>query len=84
MQRSGTTKNICRRRRIGDEPIDVDTGVAKGAVEAGALVLAGDQRSAQKIDPALEASQIAVGAWIGEGAIVVVDRLAEEATPQRR
>jgi len=32
--------------------------VAIGAIEAGALILAGDQRSAQKIDPALEAKQM--------------------------
>src|SRR4029077_4907189 len=71
------------RRRIGDEAGHVGIDFAKGAVEAGALIVAGDQRSAQKIDAELEAPQIAAGARIGEGAIVVVDRLGEEAAPDR-
>ena len=43
--------------------------------------MVGDQRSAQKIDAALEAAHVAARARIGEGLIVVVNRLPEEAPP---
>jgi hypothetical protein len=64
--RSGAAKAVGGRRRIGDEAVHVGIDPAIGAVEAGALIVAGEQRSAQKIDAALEAPQIAAGARIGE------------------
>src|SRR5262249_16033739 len=80
---SGAGKAVGGRCRIGDEAVYVGIDAAIGAVEAGALKVAGDQRSAQQIDAALEAPQIAAGARIGEGPIVVVDRLGEEGAPDR-
>jgi len=43
----------------------------------------GEERAPQKIDACLEARQMAVGARIGKGPIMIVDRLAEEAAPHR-
>ena len=83
VHRSSAVEDIGRRRRIGDQAIHVGVHVSVSAVEAGAVVVPVDQRSAQKIDAALEAPEIAAGARIGEGLIVVVERLAEEAAPDR-
>jgi hypothetical protein len=74
-------KDIGRRRRIGDEPINVVVRNPIGDIEARALVVAGHQRSTQKIDASLEAPEIAVGLRFGEGLVAVVDRSAEEAPP---
>ena len=46
-----------------------------------ALRMIGSTLRKQKIDPTLETPQIAIGAGIGKGLIIVVDRLAEEAPP---
>ena len=77
-------RTIGGRRRVGDQAVHVRVHVAICAIEAGAVVVPGEQRSPQKIDPALEAAEVAAGARIGEGLIVVVECLAEEAAPHRR
>ena len=61
------SEDIGGRRRIGDEAVHVGAHVAVSAIETGALIMTGDQRSAQKIDAALEAAHVAAGARIGEG-----------------
>ena len=61
VHRSGVGEDIGGRRRIGGEAVHVGVHVAVSAIEAGALIVTGDQRSAQKIDAALEAPEIAAG-----------------------
>ena len=81
VQRSRAVEDIGRRRRIGDQAVHVSVHVAISAIEAGAVIVPAEQRSPQKIDAALEAAEIAAGTRIGEGLVVIVDRLPEEAAP---
>ena len=87
VHRSGAAKDYAGgRRRIGDlRPFTSALLSPKAlATGAGAVVASGDHGAAQKVNTALEASQIAGGAGRGEGLKVVMDRLAEEAAPHRR
>src|SRR5580698_4537914 len=76
-------EDVGGRCRIGDEAVHVGAHVAKGAIEAGAVMASRDYRPMQKVDAALEAAHVAAGARIGEGLIVVVDSLSEETAPDR-
>jgi hypothetical protein len=83
VERSGVGEDVGGRRRIGDEAAHVGAQVAIGAIEPCALVMASDQRTAQQVDPALEAAEVAARARVGVRLVVVVDRLSEEPAPDR-
>jgi hypothetical protein len=55
--------------------------VAIGEVETGGVAVARDQAAAPEIDAGLDPGDLAGGARVGKGLVVVVDLLAEQAAP---
>src|SRR5262249_48026636 len=74
-------RNIAGVRFVCDKAVHVHGAVAVGEVEAGGVVMVGDETAAPDVEPGLHAEQPAGNAGIGEGLVSVVDLLAEEASP---
>ena len=81
IERAGVLQNVGGRRRVGDETIHAHIAIAVGEVEAGGVAVARDQAAAPDIDAGLDAGHLAGRARVGEGLVVVVDLLAEQAAP---
>ena len=83
IEAAGVAKHIAGCRFVGDETAHVDIGIGISDIKARRIAMARQPFAAPDIDAALKAQQLAGGARIGKGPIMVVDLLAEDPAPDR-